>query len=44
MLPENVKIDQIKAVKEDGVLTVIMSKGEVEKSEQPGVKSVEISE
>ncbi|KAF3336624.1 class I heat shock protein-like protein [Carex littledalei] len=39
-LPENAKIDQIKAAMENGVLTVIVPKEEVKK---PDVKSIEIS-
>jgi Hsp20/alpha crystallin family len=42
--PENVKIDQLKTVMEDGVLTVTVPKGKVEKLGRPGVKSIEISE
>ncbi|QCD84403.1 18.5 kDa class I heat shock protein-like [Vigna unguiculata] len=39
-LPENAKIDQVKASMEDGVLTVTVPKEEVKK---PEVKSIEIS-
>ena len=39
-LPENAKMDQIKASMENGVLTVIVPKVEVKK---PAVKSIEIS-
>ncbi|KAJ0020309.1 hypothetical protein Pint_32692 [Pistacia integerrima] len=39
-LPENVKMDQIKASMENGVLTVTVPKVEVMK---PGVKAIEIS-
>ncbi|KAF4349447.1 hypothetical protein G4B88_026227 [Cannabis sativa] len=39
-LPENVKMDQIKAAMENGVLTVTVPKEEVKK---PDVKSIEIS-
>ncbi|GMN23939.1 hypothetical protein TIFTF001_000340 [Ficus carica] len=39
-LPENAKMDQIRAAMEDGVLTVTVPKEEVKK---PDVKSVEIS-
>ncbi|XVF46622.1 hypothetical protein PTKIN_Ptkin03bG0042700 [Pterospermum kingtungense] len=39
-LPENVKMDQVKAAMENGVLTVTVPKVEVKK---PDVKSIEIS-
>ncbi|XP_059457195.1 18.1 kDa class I heat shock protein-like [Corylus avellana] len=39
-LPENTKIDQVKATMENGVLTVVVPKGEEKK---PEVKSIEIS-
>ncbi|KAK8625126.1 hypothetical protein V6N13_090004 [Hibiscus sabdariffa] len=39
-LPENVKMDQVKASMEDGVLTVTVPKVEVKK---PDVKAIEIS-
>ncbi|KAK9158930.1 hypothetical protein Scep_005504 [Stephania cephalantha] len=39
-LPENAKVDQVKAAMEDGVLTVTVPKEEVKK---PDVKSIEIS-
>ena len=39
-LPENAKVDQVKAAMENGVLTVTVPKEEVKK---PDVKSVEIS-
>ena len=39
-LPENVKMDQIKAVMENGVLTVTVPKVELKK---PDVKAIEIS-
>ncbi|KAF9624595.1 hypothetical protein IFM89_012017 [Coptis chinensis] len=39
-LPENAKVDEVKASMENGVLTVTVPKEEVKKSE---VKSVEIS-
>ncbi|KAM3692060.1 hypothetical protein ACJW31_08G059800 [Castanea mollissima] len=39
-LPENAKMDQIKAAMENGVLTVTVSKEEVKK---PDVKAIEIS-
>ncbi|XP_014507186.1 18.5 kDa class I heat shock protein [Vigna radiata var. radiata] len=39
-LPENAKVDQVKASMEDGVLTVTVPKEEVKKAE---VKSIEIS-
>ncbi|ONK62007.1 uncharacterized protein A4U43_C08F35840 [Asparagus officinalis] len=39
-LPENAKMDQVKATMEDGVLTVTVPKAEVKK---PEVKSIEIS-
>ncbi|MBA0819982.1 hypothetical protein Gohar_021745 [Gossypium harknessii] len=39
-LPENAKMDQIKASMENGVLTVTIPKLEVKK---PDVKSIEIS-
>ena len=39
-LPENAKMDQIKASMENGVLTVTVPKVEVKK---PDVKSIEIS-
>ncbi|KAL7253301.1 hypothetical protein ACSBR1_007770 [Camellia fascicularis] len=39
-LPENAKVDQVKATMENGVLTVTVPKEEVK---QPEVKSVEIS-
>ncbi|KAK0571371.1 hypothetical protein LWI29_014785 [Acer saccharum] len=39
-LPENVKMDQIKALMENGVLTVTVPKQEVKK---PDVKAIEIS-
>ncbi|XP_021278934.1 18.1 kDa class I heat shock protein-like [Herrania umbratica] len=39
-LPENVKMDQVKAFMENGVLTVTVPKGEVKK---PDVKAIEIS-
>ncbi|KAH7855934.1 hypothetical protein Vadar_030732 [Vaccinium darrowii] len=39
-LPENAKVDQVKAAMEDGVLTVTVPKAEVKKAD---VKSVEIS-
>lgn len=42
MLPESVKIDQIKAVLENDVLTVTVPKGKVKEPGQPGVKSIEI--
>ncbi|KAF3327725.1 cytosolic class I small heat shock protein type 1 [Carex littledalei] len=44
MLPENAKIDQIKATMEKDVLTVTVSKGGIEMPEQPVVKSIEISD
>ncbi|XP_022134085.1 17.4 kDa class I heat shock protein-like [Momordica charantia] len=40
-LPENAKVDEIKATMENGVLTVTVPK--VEKEKKPNVKSVEIS-
>ncbi|GJU45012.1 17.3 kDa class I heat shock protein [Tanacetum coccineum] len=40
MLPENAKMDRIKAGMENGVLTIIVPKEEVKK---PDVKSIEIS-
>ncbi|XP_043691490.1 18.1 kDa class I heat shock protein-like [Telopea speciosissima] len=40
MLPENAKIDQVKAAMENGVLTVTVPKEEVKKAE---VKTIEIS-
>ncbi|XVF46617.1 hypothetical protein PTKIN_Ptkin03bG0042200 [Pterospermum kingtungense] len=40
-LPENVKMDQVKAAMENGVLTVTVPKAEVKK---PDVKAVEISD
>ncbi|GJV81113.1 17.3 kDa class I heat shock protein [Tanacetum coccineum] len=40
MLPENAKMDQIKAAMENGVLTITVPKEEVKK---PDVKSIEIS-
>nr|AGV54294.1 class I heat shock protein [Phaseolus vulgaris]AGV54775.1 18.5 kDa class I heat shock protein [Phaseolus vulgaris] len=40
-LPENAKVDQVKASVENGVLTVTVPKEEVKK---PDVKSIEISE
>lgn len=39
-LPENAKVDQVKAAMENGVLTVTVPKAEVKK---PEVKSIEIS-
>ena len=39
-LPENAKMDQVKASMENGVLTVTVPKEEVKK---PEVKSIEIS-
>ncbi|KAH7542351.1 hypothetical protein FEM48_Zijuj02G0064200 [Ziziphus jujuba var. spinosa] len=39
-LPENAKLDQIKAAMENGVLTVTVPKEEVKK---PDIKSIEIS-
>ncbi|KAI8564138.1 hypothetical protein RHMOL_Rhmol03G0158700 [Rhododendron molle] len=39
-LPENARVDQVKAAMEDGVLTVTVPKAEVKKAD---VKSVEIS-
>ncbi|GLT84770.1 hypothetical protein SLE2022_029840 [Rubroshorea leprosula] len=39
-LPENAKMDQVKASMEDGVLTVTVPK---EEEKKPGVKSIEIS-
>lgn len=39
-LPENAKVDQVKAAMENGVLTVTVPKEEVKK---PDVKSIEIS-
>ena len=39
-LPENAKMDQVKAAMENGVLTVTIPKAEVKKSD---VKSIEIS-
>ncbi|GJU82246.1 17.3 kDa class I heat shock protein-like protein, partial [Tanacetum coccineum] len=40
MLPENAKMDQIKAGMENGVLTITVPKEEVKK---PDVKSIQIS-
>ncbi|KAJ4958475.1 hypothetical protein NE237_025586 [Protea cynaroides] len=40
-LPENSKVDQIRALMEDGVLTVTIPKGEVRR---PEVKAIEFSE
>jgi HSP20 family protein len=39
-LPENAKMDQVKAAMENGVLTVTVPKEEIKK---PQVKSIEIS-
>lgn len=39
-LPENTRLDQVKATMENGVLTVVVPKGEEKK---PEVKSIEIS-
>ncbi|KAK2643107.1 hypothetical protein Ddye_024870 [Dipteronia dyeriana] len=41
-LPENVKMDQVKATMEDGVLTVTVPKEEAKKK-KPQVKSIDIS-
>jgi len=40
ILPENAKMDQVKAAMENGVLTVTMPKEEIEK---PEVKTIDIS-
>ncbi|RVX13914.1 18.2 kDa class I heat shock protein [Vitis vinifera] len=39
-LPENVKVDEVKAAMENGVLTVTVPKAEVQK---PDVKAIDIS-
>lgn len=39
-LPENAKVDEVKATMENGVLTVIVPKEEIK---QPGVKAIDIS-
>ncbi|MBO8907938.1 Hsp20 family protein, partial [Staphylococcus aureus] len=39
-LPENAKVDEMKATMEDGVLTVVVPKQEVKK---PATKAIEIS-
>ncbi|XP_031107349.1 17.3 kDa class I heat shock protein-like [Ipomoea triloba] len=42
-LPENAKVDQVKASMDDGVLTVTVPKEEEEKKQQRDVKSIDIS-